>query len=151
MDRITTAALGSILLVVGITPFGNAAKVSSEFLQVQTENGVPFVSGGLGVEERAALRRLGNKDNLELSFALRNNDYLGGAKVLIKDERGNTVLETASDGPLFYARLPKGTYTITATALDKRITRTVKVPAEGKARVYFAWKSARAGRKLAKR
>jgi hypothetical protein len=151
MGKITIAVIGSILLVLGITPFSNAAKVHANFLKVQTENGIPFVSGGFGVEERAALQTLGTKDNLELSFALQNDEYLGGAKVLIKDERGEKVLETASDGPLFYAKLPTGTYTVMATALGKTMTRTVKVPATGRARLYFAWNSARAERRLAKK
>lgn len=151
MGKIAIAAISSILLVLGMTTFSNAAGVSSNFLKVQTENGIPFVSGGFGVEERTALRELGKKDNLELSFALRNDDYLGGARVLIKDERGNKVLETASDGPLFYAKLPKGRYTVMATAQGKTITRTVEVPAQGQARVYFAWTSARAEHRLAKK
>lgn len=77
------------------------------------------VSGGFGVEERENLRAMSKDDNLELSFALQNKDYLGGAKVLIKDGNGKDVLKTFSDGPLFFAKLPQGTCAVEATSLGQ--------------------------------
>lgn len=140
MGKIAIAVIAPILLVLGATSVSYATAVSPDTPEVQTHNGIPFVSGGFGVEERAALRSMGSKDNLELSFALRNDDYLGGAKVLIKDERGNKILQTESDGPLFYAKLPAGKYVVMATARGKTITQVAEVPPKGKARLYFAWR-----------
>jgi hypothetical protein len=139
MGKITIAAIAPIVLVLGATSLTNATEVSPDKPEVQTYKGIPFVSGGFGVEERAALRRMASKDNLELSFALQNDEYLGGAKVLIKDERGNKILETESDGPLFYAKLPEGKYLVMATARGKTLTQVAEVPNEGQARLYFAW------------
>ncbi len=149
MGKIAIAAIAPILLVLGTAPLSYATKAFPDKPEVQTYNGIPFVSGGFGSDERAALRTMGNKDNLELSFALQNDEYLGGAKVLIKDERGNKILETTSDGPLFYAKLPEGTYRIMATAHGKTLTQVAKVPDKGRARLYFAWKEARGTRTLA--
>ncbi len=135
MGKITIAAVAPILLVLGATSLSNATAVSPDKPEVQTYNGIPFVSGGFGVEERAALRRVGNKDNLELSFALHNDEHLGGARVLIKDERGNKILETVSDGPLFYTKLPEGKYLVMATARGKTLTRVAEVPDKEQARL----------------
>jgi hypothetical protein len=108
--------------------------------EVQTYNGIPYVSGGFGLEERAELRAIGKTDNLELSFALQNKDYLGGAEVLIKDRNGKEILEALSDGPLFFAKLPAGTYTVEATAMGKTLKQVAHVPAKGQTQIHFAWK-----------
>jgi phosphosulfolactate phosphohydrolase-like enzyme len=111
---------------------------------VRTYNGIPYVSGGFGLEERADLRAIGKTDNLELSFALQNKDYLGGADVLIKDSNGKEVLDAVSDGPLFFTKLPAGKYTIEATAEGRTEKQVAQVPAKGQTRIYFAWKNSMA-------
>jgi hypothetical protein len=71
---------------------------AADELSMKTSNGISYVGGGFGIDERARLHSMARGDNLELSFALQNKEYLDGAKVLIKDGKGNTVLETVSDG-----------------------------------------------------
>jgi hypothetical protein len=78
-------------------------------------------------------------DNLELSFALTNGHYLGGAEVSVKDHSGKQLFETVTDGPLFFAKLPAGRYVVEATAMGKTITRAVDVSANGQAHIFFAW------------
>ena len=78
--------------------------------------------------------------NLQLSFALQSGDYLGGANVEIRDSRGKTVFEGVADGPLFFAKLPSGKYTIEATAAGKTIAPVAQTPAKGQTHVYFAWR-----------
>jgi hypothetical protein len=78
-------------------------------------------------------------DNLELSFALQNKNDLGGAEVLIKDRNGKEVIATVSDGPLFFARLPDGIYTVEATAMGQTLERVVHVSSKGQAHLHFAW------------
>ena len=103
------------------------------------------------MEERAELKAMGKTDNLELSFALRNKDYLGSASVLIKDRNGTEILEAVSDGPLFLAKLPEGVYTVKATAMGKTLEQTVHVPSRGQVRLYFAWEDSLATHTLAKK
>jgi hypothetical protein len=109
-------------------------------LQVKTDKGIPYVSGGFGVDERENLRAMSKGDNLELSFALQNKDYLGGAAIAIKDRNGKEILEAVSDGPLFFAKLPAGTYTVEATAMGKTLEQVAHVPAKGQTQIHFAWK-----------
>ena len=40
------------------------------------------------MDERENLRAMSKDDNLELSFAAQNGNYLGGAKVLVKTAGG---------------------------------------------------------------
>ena len=115
MNKIMVGTVG--LLLWGASPvFANSLADSGSELEVKTYNNIPYVSGGFGLEERAKLRAMGKTDNLELSFALKNKDYLSGANVLIKDDQGKEILKAASDGPLFFTKLPAGKYTIEATA-----------------------------------
>ena len=135
MNKIVAGTVGLFLL--GASPvFANSFTDSGSQPEVQTY--IPYVSGGFGLEERAELKAIGKTDNVEISFALQNKDYIGGAEVLIKDKNGTEVLEAVSDGPLLFAKLPEGIYIVKATATGKTLEQTVHVPSKGQARLYFA-------------
>jgi hypothetical protein len=138
MNKILVGTVGLILL--GASPvFANSLADSVSQPEVKTYDGIPYVSGGFGLEERAELRKMGKTDNLELSFALKNKDYLSGANVLIKDDQGKQILKAVSDGPLFFTKLPVGKYTIEATAEGRTEEQVAQVPAKGRTQAYFAW------------
>lgn len=136
----------NMLVTVGLSvflvlpAFVSLSTETDSRLQVKTYNGIPYVSGGIGVDERTALETMGKEDSLELSFTQQNKQYLGGAEVLIKDDKGKTVLEAASDGPLFFAQLPAGKYAVEATAMGQTLDRVARVSSKGQAQLYFAWK-----------
>jgi hypothetical protein len=139
MNKIVVGTMGLFLL--GSSPvFANSLTDSGSEPEVQTSNGIPYVSGGFGLAERAELKAIGKSDNLELSFALQNKDYIGGAEVRIKDKNGTELLEAVADGPLFFAKLPEGVYIVEATAMGETLEQTVRVPSKGQAQLYFAWK-----------
>jgi hypothetical protein len=139
MVKTTFATVASVLLTLGVVSSSYASTASSSAIDVEHYKGIAYVSGGFGIEERDAIFSMGKKDNLGLSFALQNKEYLDGAKVLIKDDKGQNVLETTSDGPLFFTKLPEGKYTVMARALGKTLTRVVDVPSKGQTRLYFVW------------
>jgi hypothetical protein len=139
MNKIAIGSVGLFLL--GASPvFANSVTDSVLQPEVQTYNGIPYMSGGFGLEERAELRAMSKSDNLELSFALKNKDYLSGADLLIKDDQGKDILKAVSDGPLFFTKLPAGKYTIEATAESRTEEQVAQVPAKGQTRIYFAWR-----------
>ena len=141
MNSIGIATVGLVFLT-GAPVFAAPARDFSGQPQAQVADAIQYLSGGFGVDERQALQQKAKGDNLELSFALLNKRYLGGANLIIKDSKGTDIFEGASDGPLFYAKLPEGKYTVAATAEGKTLTQVVHVPAKGQARVFFAWPSA---------
>jgi hypothetical protein len=134
--------IAPFVVLGGLMASNFVSGVAAEELAVKTSNGVSYLSGGFGTDERERLRSITKGDNLELSFALQNKEYLGGANILIKDGKGNNVLEAVSDGPLFVVNLPEGTYTVEATAMGKTVKQAVHVPSKGHARLYFTWNSA---------
>ena len=141
MKKIIFPVIASFVVLGGLTASNFVSGVAAEELTVKTSNGFSYLSGGFGEDERERLHNIAGGDNLELSFALQNKNYLGGANVLIKDAKGNNVLEAVSGGPLFLVDLPAGSYTVEATAMGKTLKQAVHVPSKGHARVYFAWNS----------
>jgi hypothetical protein len=137
MNKVIMGALVPAVFVLGLWSLSYS---STEFLEAKTYQGISYLSGGIGTEEREALRAKENEFNLRLSFASQNSEYLGGAQVVVKDKKGKTVLDATADGPLFFAELPQGSYTVTATALGKTFRREARISAKGRAQLHFTWK-----------
>jgi hypothetical protein len=110
-------------------------------LQAQQQGNITFVSGGAGTEDRDALRQVESQYNLRLLFAARNGDYLANVAVTLSDARGNAVLDTISDGPIFYARVPPGRYRLTVSNQGQSQSRDISV-GNGAVRQDFYWTSA---------
>src|SRR5215475_13348122 len=148
MNKIVVETVG--LFLFSVSPvFANSLTGPDSQPEVQTYKDIPYVSGGFGLEERAELKAIGKTDNLELSFALQNRDYIGSAEVVIKDKNGAEILDAVSNGPLFLVKLPEGLYTVKATAMGKTLEQTVHAPSQGQARVYFAWEDSLASHTVA--
>jgi hypothetical protein len=143
MKSIVIATTALVLFASGTASLAFSNEVPDSQPQVKTHEGIKYVSGGFGVDERENLRAMSKDDNLELSFALQNKDYLGGAKVLIKDGNGKDVVKTFSDGPLFFAKLPQGTYAVEATAMGQTQEQIAHVPSNRQAQLYFAWRESK--------
>jgi hypothetical protein len=81
----------------------------------KTPQGYAYMSGGVGVDERGQMiKQLKNYD-LKLSFADRAGEYLSDVKVVINNEHGKEIVNTASNGPWFFIELPSGKYHVKAT------------------------------------
>ena len=149
MKKTVIGTIGLCLLSASPV-FANSFR-DSDAQRVQTYKGIPYVSGGIGLEERAELRTIGKTDNLELTFALQTKAYIGSANVVIEDKNGTEILAAVSDGPLFLAKLPEGVYTVKATAMGKTLEQTVHVPSQGQTRLYFAWQDSLASHTMARK
>ena len=108
--------------------------------QIKQENGVSFVSGGVGREEAEALDH-GRDFNLKLTMAAPNGEFVVPSVLRIDDRHGATVLDTRPDGPVFLAKLPAGDYVIHATAEGQSQSRNVSVPASGQQAIEMTWRS----------
>jgi len=94
----------------------------------QQQNGISYINGGVGQEEQSAMQALRADYNLQLTYATQKTGaYRSDVQTTIADAKGNQLLSVANTGPLFYARLPSGTYHISAAAEGKEFKRTVKI------------------------
>ena len=106
-----------------------------------TIGSVPYLTGGVGQNERAAMMPLEKDYNLKLVFALRSGPYLANPMVTVQDKNGKDVIHMRSDGPWFLVKLPAGEYTVIASRDGHRIEREhVKVGQELQT-TEFVWKS----------
>lgn len=108
-------------------------------IQPQTQGDVTFVSGGVGIVEHNALQAMRNNYNLHLLFALNTGEYTSDVNVNITDSKGNTLLETTATGPMLFASLKPGRYTVTAELAGEAIKRVAKVSSNRATSLTFTW------------
>lgn len=138
MQMIRKIFAGALLLGLA-----GAALAQQGLPPLQTSGSVSYITGGIGLDESAAMKTAEKDFALSLLFAQsKRGEYLSGVKVSIKDKAGKTVLETVSDGPMLLARLPAGTYKISAEHEGKVMVKTVRVAAKGVTRAGFVWNPA---------
>jgi hypothetical protein len=119
-----------------------AAQSLAPALQAQQQGDITFVSGGAGDDDRDALKQVENQYNLRLLFAARSGEYLANVAVTLADARGNTVLDTIADGPIFYAHVPPGRYRLSVSNQGQSQTHAVTIGANGAVEQDFYWASA---------
>ncbi|HKW37692.1 MAG TPA: carboxypeptidase regulatory-like domain-containing protein [Burkholderiales bacterium] len=111
--------------------------------QTKSENGITYMSGGVGKPEASAMREEARHYPLSMVFsAAKDNEFLADVQVKIKNNAGKEVLNAVSDGPIMLVKLPAGKYTLAAEAHGKTLHRTVQVPARGDRQVSFHWPQA---------
>jgi hypothetical protein len=96
--------------------------------QPKEQNGVTYINGGVGTDEQNAMQALKADYNLRLTFATKQTGaYRSDVQLDIADAKGGSVLSVANTGPMFFAKLPPGTYRISAAAEGKTFKRSVKL------------------------
>lgn len=109
----------------------------SQDLQVRRQDGIAYVSGGVGMDERAEMKAQSHGYNLFLTFAEKSGAYLADVQVVVKALKGHKGFDTVAEGPLLYAALPPGKYRVSAEFDGKKQSRIVNL---GRAHEVFYWK-----------
>lgn len=100
-----------------------------------------FISGGVGKAERERMEAMKGQYNFKLQMATSGGAFVSGVNVQITDAKGNVVLETVTDGPLLMAKLPAGSYTISASKFGETKTQKVQLGGSGSKTVNVFWKN----------
>lgn len=124
------------LILTCFTPLlGQAEELS---MNIQTQDGVSFVSGGIGQDQRDELQRIKGQFNLHLLFAVQQKgEYLSDVQVEITSSDGTSMLRTISAGPNFYAKLPSGRYKVTAERDAYTLSQSVSIGGGQRKSVVF--------------
>jgi hypothetical protein len=118
-------ALMSAAMVVAVALTSTAALAAPT---PQQQNGITYINGGVGADEQDAMKAQRADYNLLLTFATQQSGaYRSDVQLDILDTKGTHLVSAANTGPMFFAKLPPGTYRIMAAAQDKTFKRTVKV------------------------
>ncbi len=104
-------------------------------------------SGGIGLEERAALEAQRDRYNLRIAFAEANGDYISDVEVRLSAEaRGTVHYAGETRGPFLFARLEPGRYRLEATYAGQTQVRSLTVgPEQPQPYIYVRWPDAAAG------
>ena len=128
----------SIFLAVAAS-FLWIAGTSASGIEKGKTDGVEYMTGGVGIDERQQMGETAKEYNVKAVFATTSGSYLSNITITIAKTSGDKVLEATSNGPWFFAKLPQGTYSIKAVYKGTEKTQTVEV-GPGLKSVIFAWK-----------
>ncbi|WP_052392090.1 flagellar hook assembly protein FlgD [Paraburkholderia bannensis] len=105
-----------------------------------TENGVTYVSGGIGENDQQAMQAMRGDYNLHMTFAQKTSGaYLSDIKVNIKDAAGKDLVTAFSKGPFFFAKLPSGQYRVSVTYHDSAQTVPVDIEDRKEVDTHLYW------------
>ena len=93
-----------------------------------TSDGVPFITGGVGKDERTELKKQFKEYNCRIELANKFGEYLYKAKVSIRNAQNKEILKTDTAGPWILVRLPEGEYSVVIT--HKGTKKTLKIAIE---------------------
>ncbi|OQW69767.1 MAG: hypothetical protein BVN35_18770 [Proteobacteria bacterium ST_bin11] len=134
MNKLDRAMLYACLL------FTAAANAGSSTIDEQSQGDVSFISGGIGSEERAALKKVRNDYNLSLLFAQQGSGkYVSDVAVRIADGKRHNVLDSISQGPIIFAKLKPGHYRVSAEHNGQIIRKNVTVDSKQRTPLSFSW------------
>ena len=131
----------SMLLFPVISSAASLEPVDSSGVQVQRQeqNGITYLSGGIGEDEAKAIQQTTGY-NLHMTFALgTENKYIPDVDVVIEKAQGQTVLTLNDAGPLVYVQLPAGKYTVIATRNGEVRRDTADIRSSEPRNLVFHW------------
>lgn len=126
-------------LTAGLGMLGFPGTGFCQPLQIKDYHGTPYVSGGIGLGERAALQKTAKDYNLKVTMAMKSGDYVADVEVTVENSAGKKVLQADAQGPWLYAKLPAGTYKVRADMSGQTRQRTVRIGSRSQSQVYFYW------------
>ena len=106
---------------------------------VESSPDVNYVTGGIGDDERSSIEASKADYNLHVMSASVNGAFVGDARVVISS--GGKELLNVVSGPLLYAKLPAGKYTLVATHGTQTKQQDFTIGGKtSSANVHLGWK-----------
>lgn len=134
------AAVG-MLMLPAMPQAASLEPVDSSGVQVQRQeqNGIAYLSGGIGEDEAKAIQQASGY-NLHMTFAIGpDNRYIPDVDVVIQKAPGQTVFTLNDAGPLVYVQLPAGKYTVVATRNGEERRDTADLGSGVARNLVFHW------------
>lgn len=100
-------------------------------LELMTENGISYLSGGIGDEEIAQIEAQQNQFNIHLTITNDSGDFASNVVTVLKDVNGKTLITVKDAGPKLLVRVPAGRYTVETAAHGATVKLSLNAPAKG--------------------
>ena len=133
--------VSTLLVLLGLSAGASEMPAAAPApLAPQVQNGVKFLTGGVGEEEQSRLLTLDKSYNLRVALTDSKGEYLSGVDVTIQKVGGHDLVQTTTFGPILLAELAPGRYVIRTSDVGRRPEeRVVDVPKLPKqTRLYVA-------------
>ncbi|WP_346014637.1 hypothetical protein [Thiocystis violacea] len=130
--------MAAIVAAVLLSPITSAMSADASAVPpAQTQNGITYVTGGIGQPESTAMESVAGQYALMMTFARDDGAFVAAVDVSITDQQGSSVLDLVS-GPILLVDLPDGTYKIRASFAGAPEVRTTTIGAEPQ-RLAYTW------------
>jgi hypothetical protein len=110
---------------------------SDSVLQPVKLGDVTYVTGGIGDEERNAMKESEKDYNLRILSASKTGDFVGDTHIVIS-RKGEPVLD-AQSGPMMFVNLPSGNYVVEATSDGQTKKQNVTIGKSKPSYVRLSW------------
>ncbi|MCW5623964.1 MAG: hypothetical protein KIT73_04500 [Burkholderiales bacterium] len=135
--KLIAAALA--LVLAATVAFADEAALG---IKIYRQSGISYVTGGNG-DEAKAFEQIAKRYPVQIVFTVAGQHVdLDGVKVVVRDGKGDSVVEARSRGPLFYVNTPSGRWTFEAEFDGETITKTKDLTGRRYLVLDFDFKSA---------
>src|SRR5262249_19504799 len=133
--------LNIILALAAALVMGGMRAADAQMPQPQTQGGVTFITGGVGIGQQQYMDSVQKDYNLHALFVqMGTGAFFADLEVQVVDSPSSkTIINASQAGPMFWAKLQPGSYAVTASHAGKPITKNVVVPSQGAAELFFFW------------
>ena len=129
----------TVLLAASAEPIDSSAVQ----LEQQQQNGIAYLSGGIGLDESRAIQQAKGY-NLHMTFSTGpGNEYIPDVDVAIQNMQGHSMLTLSQVGPIVYVQLSPGKYVIVGTRNGQEQRSTVEIKGGAVRDLVFHWKDAK--------
>ena len=136
------ALVGTALAACGPMAVHAQLVVGRQATIVQTVTTSAYLNGGIGVDERATMRRVATEFALRMVFSEgKNGEFVADIPMVISDSSGNSIFQLRAAGPMLYVTLPQGRYTVSARFKGVTQTRQVTLAGKDGRDLHFHWQS----------
>ena len=102
--------------------------------------GFPYLTGGVGSDERAAMEERAKNYNVKLVFAAKDGSFLADVKLTITGGKDFGAINATATGPWFYIQLPPGIYHVKADFEGRsKEAKLVGVVPDRRVQQVFVW------------
>ena len=136
VGKLLSIPIVGMLMTIFVHPISSGEE---DFLKMGRSEGISFLSGGVGREEREILKDLGKGYSLKMVFSNRKGEYLSDVIVKILDQNKRPILTTVSNGPWLFVDLPAGIYHLDASVRGEKRISQVKVEEGSQKVIYIHW------------
>ncbi len=110
------------------------SEIAQARLPIHENNGIRYVTGGVGAAERAWLKQEGRDYSLRLTFSKGNRGaFVSQVKTTLQGTNGQPAFQATSQGPWLYVDVPAGRYQGQAHYRGQTHDFRVTVPNAGQA------------------